>query len=123
MSRLVPSETPVVPNEKESPMSNDLTALVPNCTDSSLVMATESVHDVVIQTQSVGDLSPSDAPATTKIDHIAGGEEKEGLVPKQDGDCEQTIHGLATDETNSSAYSHNALSSVSQAGERLSLVY
>jgi hypothetical protein len=79
-------------------------------------MATESAHDVVNQTQSVGDFSPSDAPATQN--HlIAGGEEKEGLIPKQDGDNEQAAHSLQTDETNSSAYSQNALSSVSSPSE------
>lgn len=81
-------------------------------------MATESTHDVVNQTQSVGDFPPSDAPATTENHLIAGGEEKEGLIPKQDGDNEQAAHALQTDETNSSAYSQNALSSVSLASER-----
>jgi hypothetical protein len=93
-----------------------LTALVPPPADSSLVMATESAHDVVNQTQSVGDFSPSDAPATQN--HlIAGGEEKEGLIPKQDGDNEQVAHALQIDETNSSAYLQNALSSVSSPSE------
>lgn len=95
------------------PKNNDLTALIPGSADSSLVMATESVHDVVNQTQSVGDLSPSDVLATTQNQHFTGGEEKEGLVPKQDGDNEQTTNALPIDDTNSSAYSQNALSSVS----------
>ena len=79
-------------------------------------MATESVHDVVNQTQSVGDLSPSDAPATTQLDRIPGADEKEELVPKQDAENKQAFQVLATDETNSSAYSQNELSSVGRFG-------
>jgi hypothetical protein len=75
-------------------------------------MATESVHDVVIQSQSVGDLSPSDALAKTQNDHVTGVEEKEGSIPKQDGEHEHAAQALPTDDTNSSAYSQNALSSV-----------
>jgi hypothetical protein len=96
-------------------MNNILTALVPPPSDSSLVMATESAHDVVNQTQSVGDFSPSDAPATQN--HLIAGGEKEGLIPKQDGDNEQTAHALQIDETNSSAYSQIALSSVCSPSE------
>lgn len=113
MFTLVPSASRQSPNGHAVWMNSDLTTLVPDFTDSSLVMATENVHDVVNQTQSVGDLSPSDALATTQNQHITGGEEKEGLVPKQNGEHEQATHVLPTDDTNSSAYSQNALSSVS----------
>lgn len=113
MSTPVPSTPCPLPNEDAVQKNGDLIALVPDVTDSSLVMATENVHDVVNQTQSVGDLSPSDALATTQNQHITGGEENEGLVPKQDGDDEQATHALPIDDTNSSAYSQNALSSVS----------
>lgn len=113
MSTPVRSNPCPLPNGEVVQENSDLTALVPNVTDSSLVMATENVHDVVNQTQSVGDLSPSDALATTQNQHITGGVEKEGLVPKQDGDHEQATHALPIDDTNSSAYSQNALSSVS----------
>jgi hypothetical protein len=109
----VPSNPCPLPNGDAIQKNSDLTALVPGVADSSLVMATENVHDVVNQTQSVGDLSPSDALATTQNQHITGGEEKEGLVPKQDGDHERATYALPIDDTNSSAYSQNALSSVS----------
>ena len=101
------------PSEDLVRKNNDLTVLIAGSADSSFVMATESVHDVVNQTQSVGDLSPSDVLATTQNQHFTGGEEKEGLVLKQDGDHEQATHALPIDDTNSSAYSQNALSSVS----------
>jgi hypothetical protein len=114
MSTPVPSASCQLPDGDAFRKNSDLTALVPDFTDSTLVMATENVHDVVNQNQSVGDLSPSDALATTQNQHNTGGEEKEGLVPKQDGDHEQARHALLIDDTNSSAYSQNALSSVSQ---------
>lgn len=118
MSTPVPSTSCPFPDRDAVPKNSDLTASFSDFTDSSLVMATESVHDVVNQTQSVGDLSPSDAPATTQTHHIIGVEEKEGLVPKHDGDNDQVTHALPIDDTNSSAYSQNALSSVSGSGAR-----
>lgn len=114
MSASVPSASRQVLDGDAFRKHSDLTALVPRLTDSSLVMATENVHDVVNQTQSVGDLSPSDALATTQTQHNTGGEEKEGLVPNQDGENEQATRTLLIDDTNSSAYSQNALSSVSR---------
>ena len=41
--------------------------------DPSLVMAEQSVHDVVSQTMSVGDFSPSDANEDKSIRHSTGG--------------------------------------------------
>lgn len=49
-----------------------------NSLDSGLVMAEQIVHDVVDQSQSVGDISPSDALATKHNHQASGGEGGEG---------------------------------------------
>jgi hypothetical protein len=48
-------------------------------------MAEQSVHDVVNQAQSVGDLSPSDASATKTNHQITGGEGGEGQAAGENG--------------------------------------
>jgi hypothetical protein len=56
-------------------------------TDSGIVMAEQSSHDVVNQTLSGGEPSPSDVPASTK-DNISAG-----------GDVGETQHTTATTQT------------------------
>jgi hypothetical protein len=48
-------------------------------------MAEQSVHDVVNQEQSVGDLSPSDASATKTNHQITGGEGGDGQAAGKNG--------------------------------------
>ncbi|KAL9622101.1 MAG: hypothetical protein Q9160_003444 [Pyrenula sp. 1 TL-2023] len=59
--------------------------------DPSLVMAEQNSRDVVVQAQSVGDLSSSDVPAKTQFDHASGGDE--GSIPDT-----TTISGRQTND-------------------------
>ena len=62
-------------------------------------MAEQSVHDVVNQEQSVGDLSPSDASAT-KTDHqTVGGEGGEDQTTSNNGFGCQSQAGTGTSES------------------------
>lgn len=61
--------------------SNDHGETSCHLTDSDIVMAEQSHHDVVNQTRSDGDPSPSDVPASTSSNQDTGGDVK-GVTTK-----------------------------------------
>ncbi|PGH26853.1 hypothetical protein AJ80_01434 [Polytolypa hystricis UAMH7299] len=65
----------------------------PLLTAPSIVMAEQSSHDVVNQTRSGGELSPSDVPAS-KPDNITAGGDAEGVKPNTNTETEtkQSMH-------------------------------
>lgn len=74
-----------------------------------VLMAEQSVHDVVEQARSVGDLSPSDAPATTTNTSVIGDEGDVGLQKEEvDFDDHNGSQSLADDKVASSFERHAA---------------
>src|SRR3954468_18707776 len=69
-------------------------------TDSSLVMAEQSVRDVVNQKQSVGDLSPSDASASQTNHQVTEGGEGRDQAADKDGFQRQPQPNTGASEAN-----------------------
>jgi len=78
-------------------------------------MAAQSIHDVVNQSLSVGDHSPSDASATQNNNYISGGEEGEvqGAGRRNDGTSSLTIHSPYGSEVSNGIATTNGLVKVS----------
>ena len=68
--------------------------------DPSLVMAEQSVHDVVNQNQSVGDLSPSDASASQTNHQVTRGGERGGQAAGKNGFESQPQPSTGASEAN-----------------------
>jgi hypothetical protein len=84
-------------------------------------MAEQSVHDVVNQEQSVGDLSPSDASATKTNHQATGGEGGEDQAAGVNGFASQQRPSSGTSESTRLDFGHGVIpnglaSEVCQAG-------
>ncbi|KAL1875566.1 hypothetical protein Plec18167_005502 [Paecilomyces lecythidis] len=74
MTRDTTTTLPSLPVISEEHSSNDDDPDLGDPADSSIVMAEQSSHDVVTQTQSGGEPSPSDVPASNSDKNTAGGD-------------------------------------------------
>jgi hypothetical protein len=88
-------------------------------------MAEQSVHDVVNQEQSVGDLSPSDASATKTNHQATGVEGGEDQAAGENGFASQQLPTSGTSESSRLKFSHGVVSNglaseVCQAGHIVS---